>query len=110
MLERFGIRQRHELATLLCLVLLVSLTPTGKESTHPLVFGIYRTLLLVIIACYALWTDRSRLPRLSPAFAGGVIGVAVIMLVSLLRWQGSLFEGFYLFYENILFIAAFSRR
>src|SRR6185295_488325 len=59
------------------------------------------------VACYGLWTDRSRLPRLSPAFVGGVIGVAGIMLVSLLRWQGSLFEGFYLFYENVLFIAAF---
>ena len=29
------------------------------------------------------------------------------MLISILRWQGSNFEGFYVFYENVLFIAAF---
>jgi hypothetical protein len=47
MLERLGIRDRRELAVWLCLVLLVALTPAGKESTHPLVFALYRTLLLV---------------------------------------------------------------
>ena len=83
------------------------MTPLGKESSHPIVFGISRTLLLFIIVSYTAWTDRSRLPRISTAFLGAAIGLVAIMLVSLLQWQGSLFESFYLFYENVLFIAAF---
>jgi len=106
MLERLGIRDRHELVVFLSLILLVALTPAGKEASHPLVLGIYRTLLVVIIGCYA-WKDRSRLPRLSPLFLGGVVVLATIMLISILRWPGSLFESAYLFYENILFITAF---
>ena len=106
MLERLGIKDRHELVVFLSLILLVALTPAGKEATHPLVLGIYRTLLFVIIGCYA-WKDRSKLPRLSPLFLGGVIVLAAIMLVSILRWPGSLFESAYLFYENVLFVTAF---
>ena len=106
MLERFGIRDRHELVAFLCLILLVALTPAGGEASHPVVFGFYRTLLFVIIGCY-LWRDRSSLPPLSPFFMAGVIGVAAIMLISLLQWPGALFESSYLFYENVLFIAAF---
>ena len=107
MLERFGIKDRYDLVTFASLILLVALTPTGKESSHPIVLAIYRTLLLVIIASYFAWANRSRLPRLSPAFVLGVSAVAVLMLVSILRWQGDLFESFYLFYENILFAVAF---
>ena len=107
MLERFGIRDRHELAAFISLVLLVAVTPAGKEATHPLVLTIYRTLLLAIVVSYAAFTDRSRLPRLSPAFTVGVVGVIAVMLISILRWQGSSFEGFYVFYEKVLFIAAF---
>ena len=107
MLERLGIRDRYELAVFACLLLLVAVTPLGKESSHPTVFGISRSLLLFIIVSYIAWTDRSRLPRISTGFLGAAIGLVAIMLVSLLRWQGSLFESFYLFYENVLFIAAF---
>jgi O-antigen ligase len=107
MLERLGIKDRNDLVTFISLVLLVALTPTGKEATHPIVFLIYRTLLLVIIASYFAWANRSRLPRLSPGFVMGVTAVAGLMLVSILRWPGSLFESFYLFYENILFAVAF---
>src|SRR6186997_391923 len=107
MLDRLGIRDRYELAVFACLLLLVAVTPLGKESSHPTVFGISRSLLLFIIVSYIAWTDRSRLPRISTGFLGAAIGLVAIMLVSLLRWQGSLFESFYLFYENVLFIAAF---
>jgi putative inorganic carbon (HCO3(-)) transporter len=106
MLERLGIKGRLELAVFLSLILLVALAPAGKEASDPLVLGIYRTLLFVIIGCYAL-SDRSRLPRLSPMFVGGVIGITAIMLISILRWPGSSFESAYRFYEYILFIIAF---
>jgi hypothetical protein len=106
MLERLGIKDRREFVVFLSLILLVALTPAGKEASHPLVLGIYRTLIIVIVGCYA-WSDRSRLPRLSPLFLGGVMALGTIMLISILRWPGSLFESAYLFYENILFIIAF---
>ena len=107
MLERFGITDRRELAVLACLVLLVAVTPAGKEATHPVVLFIYRTLLLGIVAAYAAWTDRSKLRRLCPYFIGAVAAILGIMIVSILRWPGSFVEGFYSFYTSALFIAAF---
>jgi O-antigen ligase len=106
MLERLGIRDRQELVVFLCLILLVVITPAGKEASHPVLMAIYRTLLFVVIGCY-LWKDRSKLPHLSAHFLGAVIAVITVMMLSILRWPGSLFESAYLFYENILFITAF---
>src|SRR5438552_1297875 len=99
MLERLGITDRRELAVLACLVLLVAITPAGNEATHPAVLFIYRTLLLGIVAAYAAWSDRSKLQRLCPYFIAAVAAILGIMIVSVLRWQGSFFEGFYAFYE-----------
>ena len=107
MLERFGIRDRQELVTFLCLILLVVLTPVGKEASQPVVLGIYRSLLVIIIACYAWRKDRSSLPRLSSGLLAGLIAVVVAMLISMLRWPGSLYESWYVFYENVLFMGAF---
>lgn len=107
MLERLGITDRRELAVFSCLILLVAITPAGKEATHPAVLFVYRTLLLAIVAAYAAWTDRSKLQRLCPYFIGVFIAILGLMLISVLRWQGSLFEGFYAYYTNALFIAAF---
>jgi O-antigen ligase len=110
MLERLGIKDTHELRegiVWVCLVLLVAVTPAGNEATSPLVLGLYRTLLLLIVIFYAAWTDKTRLPRLSSYFVGALAALSAVMLISILRWQGSLFEGFYAFYEHILFIAAF---
>ena len=101
-----GMKDMRELAVWSCLVLLVAITPAGHEATKPLVLALSRTLLLLIIVFYA-WTDRSRLPRLSPLFIGGLVALSGLMLISVLRWQGSRFEGFYQFYEHVLFIAAF---
>jgi O-antigen ligase len=107
MLERFGIRDRQELVTFLCLILLVVLTPAGKEASQPVVLGIYRSLLLVIIGCYAWRKNRSNLPPLCSGFLAGVIAVVAAMLISMLRWPGSLYESWYVFYESVLFIGAF---
>ena len=82
MLERLGIRDRYELAVFACLLLLVAVTPLGKEASHPIVFAISRTLLLFIIMSYTAWTDRSRLPRISTAFLGAAIGVATLASIA----------------------------
>jgi O-antigen ligase len=107
MLERFGITDRRELAVLAGLILLVAITPLGEEATHPVILFIYRTLLLGIVAAYAAWTDRSKLQPLCPYFIGAVAAIFGIMILSMLRWDGALFESFYTFYENVLFIGAF---
>ena len=107
MLERLGMRDWRDLTLWLCVVSLVAVTPSGTESTHPLVLGIYRTLLLVIIGLYATRAVRSGLPGLSPYFSGALILLAAIALISVLSSRGSLFEGFYFFYFNALFTAAF---
>jgi O-antigen ligase len=107
MLERLGIRDRRELLVWLCLVLLIAVTPSGKESTQPLVLALYRTLLLALIATYFVWKDRSQLQRLSPLFIGAVVLLFGVMALSVMLWDGSSFEGWYVFYENILFITAF---
>jgi O-antigen ligase/Tfp pilus assembly protein PilF len=107
MFERLGIRDRRELVVWLGLVLLVALTPAGKESTQPLILALYRTLLLGLILAYISWTDRSKLRRLSPLFMGAVAVLMGVMAMSVWFWDGSSFEGWYVFYENILFIAAF---
>jgi O-antigen ligase len=106
MLERLGVKNGKDLAVFLSLILLVALTPLGKEASHPLVLVTYRTLLFIIVGCYA-WSERSRLPRLSVPFLLGVVAVAAVMFISLLRWPGALFESAYLFYEKVLFMSAF---
>lgn len=107
MLEGLGITDRRELAVLACLVLLVAVTPLGSEATHPAVLFIYRTLLLAIVAAYFAWSDRSNLQRLCPYFVLALGAIGAFSLPSILRGNGSLFEGFYAFYENALFAAAF---
>jgi len=107
MLERFGIANRRELAVFVSLVLLVAVTPAGHEASHPAILGLYRTLLLSIIAAYAAWTDRSKLQRLCPYFVGAVTLTSAIMLITVLRWNGDSTEGFYTLYQNVLFITAF---
>src|SRR5689334_12952812 len=107
MLDRLGITDKRDLIVFGCLILLVAVSPAGNEGTHPAVLFIYRSLLLGIIAAYSLWTDRSTLRRICPYFLGIVAVILGIMLISVLRWQGSLFEGFYAFYNNALFLVAF---
>src|SRR5262245_16218150 len=91
MLERLGIRDRNDLATLICLVSVVALTPTGSEATSPVVTALYRTLLLAILVCYAVSKTRPALPRLSPSFLMGIAAFVGVMLTSVLSWSGSRF-------------------
>jgi O-antigen ligase len=107
MLERLGITDRRELLVWFCLVLLVAITPAGNESTQPLVLAAYRTLLIALIVTYFAWSDRTKLQRLPLYFLGGVALLFGLMAFSILMWDGSSFEGSYVFYERLLFIVAF---
>ena len=43
MLERFGITDKWELTVFVCLILLVAITPAGKEATQPAALFLRRT-------------------------------------------------------------------
>jgi O-antigen ligase len=73
----------------------------------PLVLAAYRTLLLALIVAYFAWRDRSSLPRLPLYFVGGVTVLFGLMALSIALWDGSSFEGTYVFYEHLLFIVGF---
>ncbi len=107
MLERIGLTNKREMIVFACLILLVAIAPAGKEGTQPVILFLHRSLLMGIIAAYAMWTDRSKLQRLCPYFVASLVGILGILLISVLWWQGSLFEGFYTYYTNVLFILAF---
>jgi len=108
MFQRLGINNRLDLILFLSLALLVAVAPLGNEATHPLVLGIYRTLLLVLTIGTAWRAQQYRLPQISILFlsAAGVVLFAMYASV-MLRLPGSHFEGIYNFYQNALFLAAF---
>src|SRR5688572_20164939 len=106
MLERLGLTDRRAIILMAAITLLVAITALGKEATHPLVLGIYRSLLLGIVVLYA-WSERRTLPQISPYFLLALAAVVAVMALSVILRQGSHFEAFYAFYEKILFIAAF---
>jgi O-antigen ligase len=101
--------QRHIPSIVLGIVLaLVAVAPLGKEATHPLVFGIYRALLLalVVLAGWANLRDPQE-KRLCPYFLGLLAALGTLMVASVWFQVGSRFEGVYVFYKNALFGAGF---
>jgi O-antigen ligase len=107
MLKRWGIENSTDGVVFLSLILLVAIAPLGNEATHPIVLGIYRTLLLVIVVTTAVCMRQYNLPRVCFLFLGSVAVVLLAMYGSVVLRQGSHFEGIYNFYQNALFLAAF---
>src|SRR6266699_2507440 len=106
MLSRFGIETRLQLAITLCVVLLIIVTTLGGSGGAPWVFFTYRTDLIVIGILSALGSRRRDL-RICPMFLALVGFLLGLMLISVLRIQGSHFEGFYLWYRYAFFACAF---
>src|SRR4051812_21049373 len=106
MLQRLGIHSRLDLIVFLSLALLVAISPLGNEATHPIVLGIYRTLLLILTIVAAWRTRRYGLPQVAIPFLGAAGLVLFAMLASVMLRSGSHFEGIYNFYQNALFFAA----
>ncbi len=107
MLRALGINDRHELGLLGSIIALVAIAPLGHEATAPLVFAGYRILLVAITlgSIAVMW--RRRDPEPSATFVG-LCGLALfLMLVSFLWNPGSRFDGFYRWYQHLLFGAAF---
>jgi O-antigen ligase len=89
------------------LLLIVGLTPLGNEATQPLIFIVYRTLLAGVIAICLLAISRNSAPSISPVFLAAGASSFLFMLFSFLGRPGSNFEGFYRWYQLVLFALAF---
>jgi O-antigen ligase len=107
MLKRLGIENGLDSAILLSLILLVAIAPLGNEATHPVVLGMYRTLLFIITVASIIRTRQQNLPQVSFHFLALVTVVLLAMYGSVVLRSGAHFEGIYTFYENALFLAAF---
>ena len=88
------------------MVWLIIVTTLGGSGGAPWVFFTYRTDLIVIGILSALGSRRRDL-RICPMFLALVGFLLGLMLISVLRIQGSHFEGFYLWYRYAFFAFAF---
>ncbi len=107
MMSRLGIESRLDAVVIFSLILLIAVTPLGSEATHPLILGSYRTLLALISILTVVRLRQFDLPKVSLSFLGTCTLVMFGMLGSVILRSGSHFDGFYTFYQNSLFLAAF---
>jgi O-antigen ligase len=107
MFKRWGIENSLDGVIFLSLILLVAITPLGSEATHPIVLGLYRTLLILILLVSTIRTRRYDLPQVCFLFLGASTTVLLAMYGSVVLRSGAHFEGIYVFYKNALFLAAF---
>src|SRR2546429_880794 len=106
MLSWIGIETRLQLAITVCVVALVIVTTLGGSGGAPWVFFTYRTLLVVIALLGAIGSRQSDF-RIREVFLAGTALLFLLMLVSVLRIQGSHFEGFYLWFKYLFFACSF---
>jgi O-antigen ligase len=106
MLRRLGIASRLELAVFVSIVLLVAISPLGREATHPVVIGLTRTLLLTFVVAAVLHANQSPL-KICPYFLGLAGLLVAWMALSVLMIPGGHSESAYTFYEDFFFLAAF---
>src|ERR1051325_8169718 len=84
---------------------LVAVSGLGSEGTHPIVLFLYRSLVFAILFWCGRDAYRNDTFRVSPPFlAAGA--VALLLALSFLR-NPSTFEGFYTWYQFVLFAALF---
>jgi O-antigen ligase len=106
MLSRLGIETRLQLAVTVCVISLIVVTTLGNSGGAPWVYFTYRTLLILIAVLCAIGSRRQE-QRISPVFSAAVVLLFTLMLTSVLRIQGALFEGLYLWYKYVFFACAF---
>src|SRR5690348_2018681 len=98
MVKALGINNWRRLVLFLAMVVLVAITPLGREATAAPVLVTYR-LLLITITLLALAELRNREePDVCPIFVAGCAAVIGLMLLSIIWNPGSPFDGFYRWY------------
>src|SRR5439155_250286 len=100
------IESRLQLAITLCVAALIIVTTLGNSGGAPVVFFIYRTLLMSIAILCTIGSRRADL-RISAMFLAWVTVLFLLMLISVIRIPGSHFEGSYLWYRYAFFAWAF---
>jgi O-antigen ligase len=98
---------RVELILTLAVIALIGITPMGREATSGPVLIAYRLLLIVITFVSLRLTRRSDQLGICPGFVGLCAMTLVLMLVSAVWNPGSLFDGFYRWYQFLLFGVSF---
>ncbi len=93
MLKRWGIENNFDVVIFLSLILLVAIAPLGSEATHPIVLGLYRTLLVLILLASTIRTRQYDLPQVCFLFLGAAAIVVLAMYGSVVLRSGSHFEG-----------------
>src|SRR5687767_13048109 len=107
MLMAFGIANRAQLVIFGSLAMLLFISPLGREATHPIVLGLYRTLLIVITFLAIHSARREQTSALCPYFLGGITLAVAVMAASVAFAGNSRFESAYVFYQHIFFVVAF---
>src|SRR3954471_14138657 len=107
MFKRLGMESSLDVVIFLSLILLVGIAPLGNEATHPIVLGLYSTLLILILVASTIRTHQYGLPQVCYLFLGAAAIVFAGMYASVVLRPGDHFEGIYVFYQNALFFAAF---
>jgi len=102
-LNKLGIETPLQLVIALCAIALVVVTTLGGSGGAPPVFFIYRTLLIVITILCVLGCRRAD-TQISRWFLVLTVVVITLIWISVLRIQGSHFEGLYLWYRHTFFI------
>src|SRR5215813_9892033 len=103
MFRSLGVTRPAEFGLFIAIVALVAITPLGKEATVPLVLLSYR-LLLVAITIGIILTLRQRIvEQICPVLMAACAMTLMLMLISLAWSTGSLFDGFYRWYQHVLF-------
>ena len=106
MLRKFGIETSLQLAITLCVIGLVVVTTLGGSGGAPVVFFTYRTLLLVITILCLCGTRRAD-TEIARWFVALAVLLAGLMWISVLKIEGSHFEGMYLWCRYVLFGSMF---
>src|SRR5215510_956898 len=101
-LSRLGIQTRLQLAITISVAVLIVVTTLGGSGGAPWVFFTYRTLLVVVALLGAIGSKNADL-RIDRLFLAATAFLFALMLISVLRIQGSHFEGFYLWFKYLFF-------
>src|SRR4051812_27666241 len=101
MQRRLGIENGLQRIVFLALCLLIIITPLGHESSNPIIFGLYRTLLFLIIVAVVRTPRHEQQSVISRSFLMAVATFVFLLAVSLMIEKGSHFEGKYVFYEHV---------
>jgi len=107
MLRTLGVTRPAEFALLIAIIALVAITPLGKEATGPLVLLSYRLLLVAITIGIILTLKQRIVDQICPVLMAACATTLMLMLISLGWSSGSVFDGFYRWYQHALFGAAF---